>query len=186
MKMKLFFLSVASTVFSCLLAGQALAGNKVADGSVDFTGFLAGKDTCTLVSSALNVDFGTLSVDSGAVPDVLASRHVAFHFTNCPTTTQRILMTVSFFPFYDEDSIVNDGSAGVTGSLTCSNSGDMLHAGVSGCPAGNIQNGGHLTGVVHDDRTLYFPLIVSLYSMGAYMPPSGTVDMTVNFTFEEM
>lgn len=180
MRLRLFFLPLA-----CLLAGQARAG-KVADGSVHFTGFLAGKETCTLVSSALNVDFGTLSVDSGTMPDVLASRHVAFHFTNCPTTTQRIVMTVSFSPFFeDEGSIMNDDSAGVVGSLTCSNSGDMAHAGVLGCSAGNIQNGGHLTGVVHDDRTLYFPLIVSLHPSEVF-DVSGAVNMTVNFTFEEV
>ncbi|EAA5301822.1 type 1 fimbrial protein [Salmonella enterica subsp. enterica serovar Manhattan] len=185
MKMRLFFLPVVATVFSCLLTGPVRA-DKVADGSVNFTGILLGKETCTLVSSALNVDFGTLSVDSGAMPDVLASRPVAFHFTNCPSMTQRILMTVSFTPFYHEDSIINDGLADVTGSLACSNLGDMAHAGVFGCPVGNIQNGGRLSGVVHNDRTLYFPLIVSLHPIKVGKFASGTVNMTVNFTFEEM
>ncbi|EAB2013546.1 type 1 fimbrial protein [Salmonella enterica] len=189
MRLRLFFLPLAAIVFSCLLAGQARAG-KVADGTVGFTGFLVGKETCTLVSSDLNVDFGTLSVVSVEPPAILASRDVAFQFTKCPTTTNRIKMTVDFNETQASSltyGIVNSGDAGVMGILAC-NAGQSVQSGVFGCTTGarQLRNGAHLIGIVGDDRTLSFPLTVSLTPLGWGLSVFGSINMTVNFTFEEM
>lgn len=196
MKMRLFFLPVVATVFSCLLTSPVRA-DKVADGSVNFTGILLGKETCTLVNPDLNVDFGMLTAGPGATPVILTSRNVAFHFVKCPATTGSVVMTVSFEEVSGSFSaapygIGNKGTSDVMGVLNC-DAGEVTQAGVSGCPADPavLRNFSRLTGKVGNDRTLSFPLTVSLASRweGLDGTPSvspGTVNMTVNFTFEEM
>ncbi|ECD4468651.1 type 1 fimbrial protein [Salmonella enterica subsp. enterica serovar Kisangani] len=194
--MRLYLFPLMGVFLTCLLAGQARADN-VADGSVSFTGTLLGEETCTLVNPDINVDFGTFSVDPGATPEILTSRDIAFHFTKCPTTIHRVLMHINFDEVSGSFSsapygIGNQGSAGVMGTLAC-NAGEISQAGVFGCPsAPAVLRGGYLlTGIVHNDRTLFFPLTVSLVAQrkGITGLPSvapGTINMIVNLTFEEM
>ncbi|EAA3138406.1 type 1 fimbrial protein [Salmonella enterica subsp. enterica] len=194
--MRLYLLPLTGMLLTCLLAGQSRA-DKVADGSVSFTGTLLGKETCTLVNPDINVDFGIFSVDPGATPEILTSRDIAFHFTKCPATTNRVLMTVDFNEISGGFSsapygIYNQGSSSVMGTLAC-NAGEIIQAGVFGCPSDHavLRNFSQLTGIVHNDGTLFFPLTVSLAAQmegitGLPLVIPGTINMIVNFTFEEM
>ncbi len=194
MTMRLYLLPLVGILLTCLLAGQSRA-DKVADGSVNFAGTLLGKETCTLVNPDVNVDFGTFSVESWVTSPILTSRHMAFQFTKCPATTQRVLMTVYFDEVTGDISSVpycieNKGSSSVMGALAC-DAGEIAQAGIFGCSSGHafLRNSSQLVGIVHADGTLFFPLIVSLVTMDwppGSSPTAGTVNMIVNFTFEEM
>ncbi|EKM3644156.1 type 1 fimbrial protein [Salmonella enterica] len=196
--MKNKFYRVAGLVTVMLLSGLTVLparATKVADGTVNFTGEMLGATTCTLENNSLAVDFGTINVDqNGAVPanPLTPVKPVAFRFTGCATTIRKVNMTVSFdeYPYGDDPLIINTGSAGsVAGVLVCP--ANALMQGEDCTPGARIASGSVVHGVVNSNREVSFPLEVSLVSFNAFEPSSpdipeaGSINMTVNFTFEE-
>ncbi|EBO6447804.1 type 1 fimbrial protein [Salmonella enterica] len=195
--MKNKFYRVAGLVTVMLLSGLTVLparATKVADGTVNFTGEMLGATTCTLENNSLAVDFGTINVDrNGAVPanPLTPVKPVAFRFTGCATTIQKVNMTVSFneYPYGDDSLIMNAGGAmNVAGVLVCPANARMQ--GVDCTPGAHIHSGSVVHGVV-SNREVSFPLEVSLVSFNAFdpsypdIPDAGDINMTVNFTFEE-
>ncbi|WP_080179143.1 fimbrial protein [Salmonella enterica] len=166
---------------------------KVADGTVHFTGAMLGGPTCTLENPQVTVDFGTINVDRrGAVPanPLTSPRTVTFRLTTCATYIQKVNMTVDFEPVYGDNSlIINGGSARyVGGGLTCP--AEAPAQGVNCTVGSRFSSGDTVSGSVTDGR-ISFPLTVSLASFddfnpsSPHMPDAGSINMTVNFTFEE-
>ncbi|EMQ1730178.1 type 1 fimbrial protein [Salmonella enterica] len=176
-------------------ATPSVRAAKVADGTVHFTGAMLGESTCTLENPQVTVDFGTINVDrKGAVPgNPLGSpRTVTFHLTKCMSYIQKVYMTVDFepaSPFGVTDLIDNQGEAmKVAGALTCPAAAPAQ--GVN-CTAGNrFSNGETVSGTVTNGG-VSFPLEVSLVPFDVFdpsspvIPDTGSINMTVNFTFEE-
>ncbi|EFH8944596.1 hypothetical protein GU769_10270 [Escherichia coli] len=187
-------LAVAAGFLICVMMLPARA-DKVADGTVNFTGSMLGGTTCTLVEPSLTLDFGTLSVArGGGIPaNPLSSRTRTFRLTNCGSSVTHVTMLVAFdvAPAFSPDStlIVNNGtSEHVAGILSCP--ADAVAQGVN-CTAGNrFRSGDLVTGTVNNG-TVNFPLSVSLVSFdlsspsNPAMPGAGNISMTVSFTFEE-
>lgn len=195
--MKNRFYRVAGLVTVMLLSGLTVLparATKVADGTVNFTGEMLGATTCTLENNSLAVDFGTINVDkNGAVPanPLTPVKPVAFRFTGCATTIQKVNMTVSFdeYPYGGGSLIINTGETmNVAGVLVCP--ANALMQGEDCTPGARIASGSVVHGVV-SNREVSFPLEVSLVSFNAFnpsspdMPDAGSINMTVNFTFEE-
>ncbi|ENK0253501.1 hypothetical protein AB2X99_004793 [Salmonella enterica] len=101
-------------------------------------------------------------------------------------------MTVNFESVFGDDSLIEnaEGSAGnVAGVLVCP-ANALMQGEV--CTAGDrIHSGSVVHGMVNGNREVSFPLEVSLVSFDGfnpsspYMPDAGSINMTVNFTFEE-
>ncbi|ECS7761791.1 type 1 fimbrial protein [Salmonella enterica] len=187
----------AGLVTAMLLTSTAtppVRAAKVADGNVHFTGTMLGESTCTLENPQVTVDFGTINVDrKGPIPVALGTpQPVAFRFTGCATNIQKVNMTVDFESVYGDDSLIEnaEGSAGnVAGVLVCP-ANALMQGEV--CTAGDrIHSGSVVHGMVNGNREVSFPLEVSLVSFDGfnpsspYMPDAGSINMTVNFTFEE-
>lgn len=192
-------LLVAASFLICVMMLPAPArAEKVADGTVNFTGSMLGGSTCTLVNPALALDFGTLSVDrGGGIPanPLVPFQTRTFQLTNCASSVHHVDMTVTFdeapimSPEARKTLIGNNGSSvNVAGILTCP--ADAVAQGEN-CTAGSrFSNGEMVTGVVNNG-TVNFPLSVSLVSFDFLNPTSpdipyaGNISMTVSFTFEE-
>ncbi|EHR8088333.1 hypothetical protein KUP86_005080 [Salmonella enterica] len=167
---------------------------KVADGIVHFTGAMLGAPTCTLENHQVTVDFGAINVDrQGAVPaNPLGSRSVMFSLTNCASYIQKVNMTVNFdaaHAWEATDLIGNQGTAGkVAGVLTCP--AEAPAQGVN-CTAGNRFSTGETVSGTVTNGGVSFPLTVSLVTFNPlhpsapHMPEAGSINMTVNFIFEE-
>ncbi|EAW7911439.1 fimbrial protein [Salmonella enterica] len=195
--MKNRFYRAAGLVTAMLLPGLTILparAAKVADGTVSFTGEMLGATTCTLENHSLAADFGTINVDrKGPIPVALGTpQPVAFRFTGCATNIQKVNMTVNFESVFGDDSLIEnaEGSAGnVAGVLVCP-ANALMQGEV--CTAGDrIHSGSVVHGMVNGNREVSFPLEVSLVSFDGfnpsspYMPDAGSINMTVNFTFEE-
>ncbi|EAU9329975.1 type 1 fimbrial protein [Salmonella enterica] len=195
--MKNRFYRAAGLVTAMLLPGLTILparAAKVADGTVSFTGEMLGATTCTLENHSLAADFGTINVDrKGPIPVALGTpQPVAFRFTGCATNIQKVNMTVNFESVFGDDSLIEnaEGSAGnVAGVLVCPANALMQR---EVCTAGaRIRAGSVVHGMVNSNREVSFPLEVSLVSFDGfnpsspYMPDAGSINMTVNFTFEE-
>ncbi|ENJ5949377.1 hypothetical protein AB1Z03_004774 [Salmonella enterica] len=167
---------------------------KVADGIVHFTGAMLGAPTCTLENPQVTVGFGAINVDrQGAVPaNPLGSQSVTFRLTNCAPYIQKVNMTVNFdaAPAWEAtDLIGNKGTAGkVAGVLTCPAGAPAQ--GVN-CTAGNRFSTGETVSGTVTNGGVSFPLTVSLVTFNPlhpsapHMPEAGSINMTVNFIFEE-
>ncbi|ELV5025788.1 type 1 fimbrial protein [Salmonella enterica] len=160
------------------------AGQVVADGIVNFSGVMLGAPTCTLENRQLAVDFGTINITQvgGVLPDPLVPpREVVFRLTNCAASVKSVRMAVTYQET-DKESyhIANAGTAtGVAGQLACSSKDPDCW------PGSHIYSGGSLIRTVQDG-SVSFPLEVSLVAPdSAGRPVGGSVDMTVNFVFEE-
>lgn len=188
-------LPVVAGFLTCVMMLPARA-EKVADGTVSFTGSMLGGATCTLVNPSLTLDFGTRSVDrGGGIPanPLVPSQTRTFQLTNCASSVHHVDMTVTFdeAAAYPPDStlIMNTGSSErVAGILTCP--ADAVAQGEN-CTAGSrFSSGDVVTGTVNNG-TVTFPLSVSLVSFSLFhpaspaMPGAGNISMTVSFTFEE-
>ncbi|EAQ8164686.1 type 1 fimbrial protein [Salmonella enterica] len=180
-----------------LLTGMValpVRAEKVADGTVSFTGYMFGPPTCTLENSHLTVDFGTIHVErDGGIPasPLVPLRTVTFRLENCAAYVKKVKMAVSFQSAGggSPEFIGNGGSAtGVAGQLTCP--AETQETDGSCAPGVGIRSGDVVTGTVQAGR-VSFPLDVSLVPFDSAspsslaMPGAGTVSMTVNFTFEE-
>ncbi|EHX5013173.1 hypothetical protein K3Z00_004357 [Salmonella enterica] len=195
--MKNRFYRAAGLVTVMLLPGLTILparAAKMPEGNVRFTGEMLGATTCTLENHSLAADFDTINVDrKGPIPVALGSpQPVAFRFTGCATNIQKVNMTVNFESVYGDDSLIENagGSAGnVAGVLVC-----PVNAPAQGvsCTAGSrFRKGDIVSGTVTNGGVI-FPLEVSLVSFGNIidtsspgMPDAGSINMTVNFTFEE-
>ncbi|EMZ7035339.1 hypothetical protein ABE276_003417 [Salmonella enterica] len=130
------------------------------------------------------VDFGTINITQvgGVLPDPLVPpREIAFRLINCAASARNVKMTVTYQETGKESyHIANAGSAtGVAGLLTCSSQDPECW------PGSHIYSGGSLIRAVQDG-SVSFPLKVSLVAPdSAVRPAGGSVDMTVNFVFEE-
>ncbi|ECU9209661.1 type 1 fimbrial protein [Salmonella enterica subsp. enterica serovar Gatuni] len=85
-------LPVAAGFLICVMMLPARA-EKVADGTVNFTGSMLGGTTCTLVDPSLTLDFGTLSVDrGGGIPanPLVPSQTRTFQLTNCASSVHHV------------------------------------------------------------------------------------------------
>lgn len=186
-------LLVAAGFLICVMMLPARA-EKVADGTVNFTGSMLGGSTCTLVNPALALDFGTLSVDrGGGIPanPLVPFQTRTFQLTNCASSVRHVDMTVTFYEAIDGNNthIMNNGdSYNVAGILTCP--ADAVAQGEN-CTAGSrFSDGEMVTGTVNNG-TVKFPLSVSLVSFDFFnplspgIPAAGGISMTVSFTFEE-
>ncbi|ECA9705363.1 type 1 fimbrial protein [Salmonella enterica subsp. enterica serovar Bredeney] len=186
-------LLVAAGFLICVMMLPARA-EKVADGTVNFTGSMLGGSTCTLVNPALALDFGTLSVDrGGGIPanPLVPFQTRTFQLTNCASSVRHVDMTVTFYEAIDGNNthIMNNGSSvNVAGILTCP--ADAVAQGEN-CTAGSrFSDGEMVTGTVNNG-TVKFPLSVSLVSFDLFnplspdIPAAGGISMTVSFTFEE-
>ncbi|EHK3593109.1 hypothetical protein JTT96_004854 [Salmonella enterica] len=187
----------AGLVTAMLLPGLTILparAAKVADGTVNFTGEMLGGATCTLENPQVTVDFGAINVDrQGVVPaNPLGSRSVTFRLTKCASYIQKVNMTVNFdaaHAWEATDLIGNQGTAGkVAGVLTCP--AEAPAQGVN-CTAGNRFSTGETVSGTVTNGGVSFPLTVSLVTFNPFrpsaphMPEAGSINMTVNFTFEE-
>ncbi|EBS9452209.1 type 1 fimbrial protein [Salmonella enterica] len=196
--MKNRFYRAAGLVTAMLLTSTAtppVRAAKVAEGTVRFSGAMLGGATCTLENPQVTVDFGAINVDrQGAVPaNPLGSpRTVTFRLTKCASYIQKVNMTVNFDAAHARaatDLIGNQGTAGkVAGVLTCP--AEAPAQGVN-CTAGNRFSTGETVSGTVTNGGVSFPLTVSLVTFNPFrpsaphMPEAGSINMTVNFTFEE-
>ncbi|HDC2297816.1 TPA: hypothetical protein O7Y16_004859 [Salmonella enterica] len=194
--MKNRFYRAAGLVTVMLLPGLTIPparAAKMPEGNVRFTGEMLGATTCTLENHSLAADFGTINVDrKGPIPVALGTpQPVAFRFTGCATNIQKVNMTVNFVSVFGDDSLIEnaEGSAGnVAGVLVCP--ANAPAQGVS-CTAGSRFRKGDIVSGTVTNGGVSFPLEVSLVSFDGfnpsspYMPDAGSINMTVNFTFEE-
>ncbi|ECZ0740562.1 TPA: fimbrial protein [Salmonella enterica] len=168
-----------------LLAGVAAQSVRAEEtGTVNFTGTML-RPTCTLTtSSQQTVDFGTISVSGteGALSAPLVpSKPVTFSLGNCADYVGKVRMVASFQTAGQDSLIANAGSAtGVAGRIAC-----QADSGLE-CPSDvSIPNGYAVFGTVQKGN-VNFPLDVSLVPLdSAVKPGAGSVDMTVNFVFDE-
>ncbi|ELJ8358355.1 type 1 fimbrial protein [Salmonella enterica] len=186
---------VTAMLLPGLTVQPARAAKNETVGTVNFTGAMLGESTCTLENPQVTVDFGTINVDrKGAVPaNPLGSpRTVTFRLTKCASYIQKVNMTVNFdaAPAWEvTDLIGNQGTAGrVAGVLTCP--AEAPAQGVN-CTAGNRFSTGETVSGTVTNGGVSFPLTVSLVTFDSFhpsaphMPGAGSINMTVNFTFEE-
>ncbi|EIK9753055.1 hypothetical protein LKX79_001686 [Salmonella enterica] len=197
MKNRLYRAAVLVTAMLLTVQPARAAKNETA-GTVNFTGVMMGRGTCTLENPQVTVNFGTINVDrQGPVPAVLGSpQPVVFRLTKCASYVQKVNMTVSFAVALGAettgDLIHNDGDAGeglyVVGALTCP--AEAPAQGVNCTTGSRFSNGETVSGTVTNGG-VSFPLAVSLRTFNMFdpsspiMPDAGSIDMTVNFTFEE-
>ncbi|EDT7036520.1 type 1 fimbrial protein [Salmonella enterica subsp. enterica] len=177
------------------IATPPVRAAKVADGIVHFTGAMLGEPTCTLENPQVTVDFGPINPNPGAVPanPLTQPRPVTFRLTKCASYIQKVNMTVSFTALATMpvvNLIENQGTAAkVAGILTCP--AEAPAQGVNCTVGDRFGNGDTVSGTVTNDG-VSFPLSVSLVTFKSRFHPStpttpgtGSINMTVNFIFEE-
>ncbi|EAN3270540.1 type 1 fimbrial protein [Salmonella enterica] len=168
---------------------------QAAEGTVHFTGAMLGEPTCTLENPQVTVDFGPINPNPGAVPanPLTQPRPVTFRLTKCASYIQKVNMTVSFTALATMpvvNLIENQGTAAkVAGILTCP--AEAPAQGVNCTVGDRFGNGDTVSGTVTNDG-VSFPLSVSLVTFKSRFHPStpttpgtGSINMTVNFIFEE-
>ncbi|EJC3597098.1 hypothetical protein M4U28_004321 [Salmonella enterica] len=188
---------VTAMLLPGLTVQPARAAKNETVGTVNFTGVMMGRGTCTLENPQVTVNFGEINVDrQGPAPVELGlPKPVVFRLTKCASYVQKVNMTVSFAVALGAetgDLIHNDGDAGegvyVVGALTCP--AEAPAQGVNCTTGSRFSNGETVSGTVTNGG-VSFPLTVSLRTFNLFdpsspiMPDAGSIDMTVNFTFEE-
>ncbi|EAU4784026.1 hypothetical protein EA085_26055 [Salmonella enterica subsp. enterica serovar Give] len=185
---------VTAMLLPGLTVQPARAAKNETVGTVNFTGVMMGRGTCTLENPQVTVNFGEINVDrQGPAPAVLGlPKPVVFRLTKCASYVQKVNMTVSFAvaPGVETgDLINNDGdSFYVVGALTCP--AEAPAQGVN-CTTGSRFRNGETVSETVTNGGVSFPLAVSLRTFNMFdpsspiMPDAGSIDMTVNFTFEE-
>lgn len=181
---RFFWLSVVACFLMCVIS--PCQAEKVADGTVNFTGTMLGAQTFTLRTASSQYS-GTVELGNILSGDVV-SRNVPAQVKHIEqvkvewASGDSVKMSVNFDSVEGDNTLIkNQGTAqNVAGVLTCPTDAQGIN-----CTSGyQFGNGDSVTGQA-DGGIVTFPLAVSLVSTGGKVT-AGSVYMQVHLVFEEL